>query len=126
VGDVLRVTGFHNAAPQFHFVCRQNVVLSIDSDKTDDAELHSAVENSAKHLEPFDVQLIEYTSYADTATIPGHYVLDWELGFNTKAVEVPSVFEDCCLTPEESLNSVDGQGRASLIKKKLHFTYLRK
>jgi len=114
VGDVLRVTGFHNAAPQFHFVCRQNVVLSIDSDKTDEVELHSAVENSVKHLEAFDAQLIEYTSYADTGTIPGHYVLYWELRFNTKAIEVPSsVFEDCCLTAEESLNSVYRQGRAS-------------
>lgn len=114
VGDVLRVTGFYNAAPQFHFVCRQNVVLSIDSDKTDEAELHSAVENSVKHLKPFDAQLIEYTSYADTSTIPGHYVLYWELRFNTKAVAVPSsVFEDCCLTVEESLNSVYRQGRVS-------------
>eukprot|EP00253_Pinus_taeda_P008491 PITA_08491 len=114
VGDVLRVTGFHNAAPQFHFVCRQNVVLSIDSDKTDEVELHSAVQNSVKHLEQFDAQLIEYTSYADTATIPGHYVLYWELRFNSKAVTVPpSVFEDCCLTVEESLNSVYRQGRAS-------------
>lgn len=114
VGDVLRVTGFYNSAPQFHFVCRQNVVLSIDSDKTDEAELHSAVENSVKHLEPFDAQLIEYTSYADTSTIPGHYVLYWELRFNPKAVAVPSsVFEDCCLTVEESLNSVYRQGRAS-------------
>jgi auxin responsive GH3 family protein len=116
VGDVLRVTGFYNAAPQFHFVCRQNVVLSIDADKTDEAELHSAVENSVKHLEPFDAQLIEYTSYADTSTIPGHYVLYWELRFNTKSVAdaVPSsVFEDCCLTVEESLNSVYRQGRAS-------------
>ncbi|TKY69479.1 indole-3-acetic acid-amido synthetase GH3.1 [Spatholobus suberectus] len=34
VGDILRVTGFHNSAPQFHFVRRKNVLLSIDSDKT--------------------------------------------------------------------------------------------
>jgi auxin responsive GH3 family protein len=114
VGDVLRVTGFYNAAPQFHFVCRQNVVLSVDSDKTDEAELHSVVENSAKHLVPFHAQLVEYTSYADTTTIPGHYVLYWELRFDTKAVALPSsLFEDCCLTIEESLNSVYRQGRAS-------------
>ncbi|GLJ32759.1 hypothetical protein SUGI_0659600 [Cryptomeria japonica] len=112
VGDVLRVTGFKNAAPQFHFVCRKNVVLSIDSDKTDEAELQNAVENSLKHLEPFDTKLIEYTSYADTSTIPGHYVLFWELDFSSNAVP-PSVIEDCCLSVEESLNSVYRQGRAS-------------
>ncbi|KAL2522532.1 Auxin-responsive GH3 family protein [Forsythia ovata] len=39
VGDILRVTGFHNSAPQFKFIRRQNVLLSIDSDKTDESEL---------------------------------------------------------------------------------------
>ncbi|KAF8779711.1 hypothetical protein HU200_002293 [Digitaria exilis] len=43
VGDVLRVTGFHNAAPRFRFVRRANVVLSVDTaDKTVEAELHRA------------------------------------------------------------------------------------
>eukprot|EP01018_Ginkgo_biloba_P003026 Gb_33150 [translate_table: standard] len=113
VGDVLRVTGFHNASPQFHFVCRKNVVLSIDSDKTDEVELHNAVENATKHLEPFDAKLVEYTSFADTSTIPGHYVLFWEL--RTSAPEIPplSVLEDCCLTIEESLNTVYRQGRVA-------------
>ncbi|KAF3438832.1 hypothetical protein FNV43_RR17107 [Rhamnella rubrinervis] len=39
VGDILEVTGFHNLAPQFRFVRRKNVLLSIESDKTDEAEL---------------------------------------------------------------------------------------
>ncbi|KAJ8555974.1 hypothetical protein K7X08_022732 [Anisodus acutangulus] len=33
-------------APQFNFVCRENVILSIDSDKTDEAELQNAVTNA--------------------------------------------------------------------------------
>lgn len=112
VGDVLRVTGFYNAAPQFQFVCRKNVMLSIDSDKTDEAELHSAVKNAVKHLEPLEASLVEYTSYADTSTIPGHYVLYWELRNSTLSVPA-SVFEDCCLTIEESLNSVYRQCRVA-------------
>ncbi|CAK8575516.1 unnamed protein product [Lathyrus sativus] len=36
VGDILRVAGFKNKAPQFNFICRKNVVLSIDSEKTDE------------------------------------------------------------------------------------------
>ena len=84
-------------------------MLSIDSDKMDEVELHNAVEKSAKHMKPFKAQLMEYTSYVDTTTIPGQYVLYWELHFNTKAIVVAvpcSVFEDCCLTIEESLNCI--------------------
>ncbi|KAL4310152.1 hypothetical protein GQ457_01G005370 [Hibiscus cannabinus] len=111
VGDVLRVAGFKNKAPQFNFICRKNVVLSIDSDKTDEVELQHAVKNAVNHLLPFDATLAEYTSYADTTTIPGHYVLYLELSLNGTIPIPPSVFEDCCLTIEESLNSVYRQGR---------------
>ncbi|XP_016474512.2 indole-3-acetic acid-amido synthetase GH3.6-like [Nicotiana tabacum] len=113
VGDVLRVAGYKNNTPQFTFVCRENVILSIDSDKTDEVELQNAVENAVRDLMPFDAHVTEYTSYADTATIPGHYVLFWELSINVSTSIPPSVFEDCCLTIEESLDSVYRQGRAS-------------
>ncbi|KAF8391441.1 hypothetical protein HHK36_023746 [Tetracentron sinense] len=114
VGDVLRVAGFKNKAPQFNFICRKNVVLSIDSDKTDEVELQNSVKNAITHLVQFDASLIEYTSYADTTTtIPGHYVLYWELKLSGSTPVPPSVFEDCCLTIEESLNSVYRQGRVS-------------
>ncbi|KAG8044034.1 hypothetical protein GUJ93_ZPchr0458g22642 [Zizania palustris] len=74
------VTGFHNAAPQFRFVRRKNVLLSIDSDKTDEAELQAAVERASALLAPYDdASIVEYTSQADAATILGHYVVYWEL-----------------------------------------------
>lgn len=113
VGDLLRVAGFKNKAPQFNFICRKNVVLSIDSDKTDEVELQNAVKNAMNHLMPFDTNLLEYTSHADTTTIPGHYVLFWELNTNGTIPVPPSVFEDCCFAVEESLNSVYRQGRVS-------------
>ncbi|KAJ7981656.1 putative Indole-3-acetic acid-amido synthetase GH3.6 [Quillaja saponaria] len=113
VGDVLRVAGFKNKAPQFNFICRKNVVLSIDSDKTDEVELQNAMKNAVNHLVPFDATVAEYTSYADTSTIPGHYVLFWELNLKGSTPIPPSVFEDCCLAIEESLNSVYRQGRVS-------------
>nr|URQ29599.1 auxin-responsive gretchen hagen 3 [Sinningia speciosa] len=111
VGDVLRVAGFKNNAPQFNFICRKNVVLSIDSDKTDEVELQNAVKNAVSHLMPFDSRLTEYTSYADTSKVPGHYVLYWELSQNGSTPIPPSVFEDCCFTIEESLDSVYRQNR---------------
>ncbi|TKY49006.1 Indole-3-acetic acid-amido synthetase GH3.5 [Spatholobus suberectus] len=114
VGDILRVAGFKNKAPQFSFVCRKNVVLSIDSDKTDEVELQNAMKNAGTHLVPFDAHVVEYTSYADTTTtIPGHYVLYWELSLKGSTPIPPCVYEDCCLTIEESLNSVYRQGRVS-------------
>lgn len=115
VGDILRVTGFKNKAPQFNFVCRKNVVLSIDSDKTDEVELQNAVKIGANHLIQFGASLTEYTSCADMSTIPGHYVLYWEISMNNNGqTTIPeSVFEDCCLAVEETLNSVYRQGRVS-------------
>ena len=35
----------------------------------DEVEPHSAGEKCAKHLEPFETESIEYTSYVDIATI---------------------------------------------------------
>ncbi|XP_062089772.1 probable indole-3-acetic acid-amido synthetase GH3.1 [Humulus lupulus] len=114
VGDILRVTGFHNSAPQFHFVRRKNVLLSIDSDKTDEAELQKAVENASKLLSKFNTSVVEYTSYADTTTIPGHYVIYWELLVKDPAnAPKAEVLSQCCLEMEESLNSVYRQGRVA-------------
>ncbi|KAK3192956.1 hypothetical protein Dsin_024266 [Dipteronia sinensis] len=115
VGDILRVTGFHNSAPQFHFVRRKNVLLSIDSDKTDEAELQTAVENATQLiLQEFNTSVVEYTSYADTNTIPGHYVIYWELLVKDSANSPSDVaLSQCCLAMENSLNSVYRQGRVS-------------
>ncbi|XP_058734842.1 indole-3-acetic acid-amido synthetase GH3.6-like [Vicia villosa] len=111
VGDILRVAGFKNKAPQFNFICRKNVVLSIDSDKTDEVELQNAVKEGSNHLLNYNASLTEYTSCADTSTIPGHYVLYWEISKNENNSIPDSVFEECCFTVEESLNSVYRQGR---------------
>ncbi|MED6147822.1 hypothetical protein PIB30_047349 [Stylosanthes scabra] len=118
VGDILRVAGFKNKAPQFNFICRKNVVLSIDSDKTDEVELQNAVKSGANHLKQLGATLIEYTSCVDTSTIPGHYVLFWEINMDTTEIlntgrNPSSVFQECCHAVEESLNSVYRQGRVS-------------
>ncbi|XP_022033458.1 probable indole-3-acetic acid-amido synthetase GH3.1 [Helianthus annuus] len=112
VGDILRVTGFHNSAPKFHFVRRKGVLLSIDSDKTTEPELQSAIDNASKLLNRFDTNVVEYTSYADTRSIPGHYVIFWELLVKDPTnYPTDEVLEQCCLVMEESLNSVYRQGR---------------
>ncbi|WOL02542.1 indole-3-acetic acid-amido synthetase GH3.17 [Canna indica] len=112
VGDILMVTGFHHAAPQFRFVHRRNVVLSVDTDKTSEEDLLKAVTQAKLLLEPLGYLLTEYTSYADTSSIPGHYVLFWEL--KTRATsddelstaDVQAVMENCCSTIESCLDAV--------------------
>ncbi|KAL7224148.1 hypothetical protein ACSBR1_025584 [Camellia fascicularis] len=114
IGDILRVTGFHNSAPGFKFVRRKNVLLSIDADKTDESELQSAIESASLLLREFKTSVVEYTSYADSNTIPGHYVIYWELMVkDPENGPTREVLDWCCLAMEESMNSVYRQGRVS-------------
>ncbi|CAF2230933.1 indole-3-acetic acid-amido synthetase GH3.17-like [Brassica napus] len=109
VGDILKVTGFHNKAPQFSFVERRNVVLSIDTDKTSEEDLMKAVTQAKlNHLQGLFL-LTEYTSYADTSSIPGHYVLFWELKpryDNDPPKLDKKMMEDCCSEVEDCLDYV--------------------
>lgn len=109
------VSGFHNNAPQFRFVQRRNVVLSIDTDKTNEEDLLQAMSRAKQLVEPLGFLVTEYTSYADTSSIPGHYVLFWEL--KTKSGELAAevdrvLMEECCWSVEESLDSVYRRCRA--------------
>ncbi|CAL4931697.1 unnamed protein product [Urochloa decumbens] len=116
VGDILRVAGFHNAAPQFRFVRRKNVLLSIESDKTDEAELQRAVDRAAALLRARGggaTAVAEYTSHACTRSIPGHYVVYWELLEQQEQEVDGETMEMCCLEMEEALNSVYRQSRVA-------------
>lgn len=101
------------------------MLLSIESDKTDEAELQAAVEGAAKLIEPYGASVVEYTSQAYTKEIPGHYVVYWELMPRPAAAaaagdgdgaarEMPGdeVLRRCCLRMEEALNAVYRQSRA--------------
>ncbi|XP_024968657.1 putative indole-3-acetic acid-amido synthetase GH3.9 [Cynara cardunculus var. scolymus] len=113
IGDVLQVTGFHNQTPQFRFICRRNVILSIDNDKTNEEDLHKSIMAAKRLLEPYNALLVEYTSYADTSSVPGHYVIYWEIKHCTPSVldKVssplgPKVLQDCCIAMEEDLDYI--------------------
>ncbi|KAL3525640.1 hypothetical protein ACH5RR_014012 [Cinchona calisaya] len=114
VGDILKVSSFYNNAPQFKFIRRKNVLLSIDADKTDESELQKGIDNASELLLEFDTSVVEYTSYADTKNIPGHYVIYWELLVKDQA-KSPSdeVLNKCCLAIEDSLNTVYRQCRVT-------------
>ncbi|KAK8588242.1 hypothetical protein V6N13_087187 [Hibiscus sabdariffa] len=112
IGDVLQVTGFHNQAPQFRFICRRNVVLSVDNDKTSEEDLHRSVTTAKKLLEPYNALLVEYTSYADTSSVPGHYLIFWEIQMVDSTTSIDAkLLEECCVTVEEELDYVYRQCR---------------
>ncbi|EOY13039.1 Indole-3-acetic acid-amido synthetase GH3.17 [Theobroma cacao] len=107
VGDILMATGFYNNAPQFQFVERQNVILSIDAEKTSEVDLLRAVTKAKALLDPLGFLLTGYTSYADTSSTPGHYILFWELKMkesNDMKEPDPKIMVECCSSMEESLN----------------------
>ena len=102
------MTGFHNKAPQFKFICRRNVILSLDNDKTSEEDLHQSITVAKNLLEPHNVLLLEYTSYADASTVPGHYVLYWEIGRVGQRTlpKLDEVLRECCIAIEEELDYI--------------------
>ncbi|KAK9750822.1 hypothetical protein RND81_02G224400 [Saponaria officinalis] len=112
VEDVLCPTGYYNSTPQFKFVRRKNVVLSIDADKTTESELLKAIESASTVLKPYNTMVLEYTSYADIKTVPGHYVIYLELSKKDPKIELGKhVMEQCCLAMEDSLSTRYRRGR---------------
>ncbi|CAN7034682.1 hypothetical protein IGI04_032129 [Brassica rapa subsp. trilocularis] len=111
VGDILLVTGFYNKAPQLRFIRRDNMVLSIDMDKTNEEDLFNAVTRAKIIINSSGLMLTDFTSYADVSTIPGHYVIYWEVEDKredkTKHMELKEdTFSECCLVMEDSFDNV--------------------
>lgn len=87
------------------------MILSIDSDKTNEEDLHSSVSHAKKILENRNHLLLEYTSCTDTSTVPGHYVLFWEIKSTSEGTAPctpldAQLLESCCIAVEESLDYV--------------------
>ncbi|KAM3737672.1 hypothetical protein ACB098_09G074300 [Castanea mollissima] len=111
------VIGFYNRAPQFRYICRRDVILSVEDDKINEEDLQKSINVAQKLLEPCSALLMDYTSYVDASTMPGglgHYVLYWEIRFhesskaddqlaNIAALD-DKVLQECCITMEEELD----------------------
>ncbi|KAG4152750.1 hypothetical protein ERO13_D04G141150v2 [Gossypium hirsutum] len=109
VGDILKVTGYHNNAPQFQFVRRKDAFLSINLEKTAEDELAEGILQAKLFVGQFQLQLVDYTSAVDISLIPGHCILFWELKMegSSKSPELsPSIIEECCYIVEQPLNFV--------------------
>ena len=93
------------------------MILSVDSDKTNEEDLHNSVTRAKEILENRNYLLLEYTSCTDTSTVPGHYVLFWEIKSTYEGATpcVPldaQLLESCCIAVEEALDYVYRRCRA--------------
>ncbi|KAG7656872.1 GH3 family [Arabidopsis suecica] len=109
IGDILQVTGFYNNTPQFRFVRRKNIVLSVNSEATTEQDILKGLASATLVLESSNSMLTGFTCYADISSFPGHYVFYWEL----KAKDVDdvveldeNVLEECCYALEESFDAL--------------------
>lgn len=79
LGDVVKVKGFHNSTPELQFICRRNLLLTINIDKNTEKDLQLAVEAAAQLLAEEKLEVVDFTSRVDSSTDPGHYVVFWEI-----------------------------------------------
>ncbi|XP_011093476.1 jasmonic acid-amido synthetase JAR1-like isoform X2 [Sesamum indicum] len=92
LGDVVKVKGFYNSTPELQFICRRNLLLTINIDKNTEKDLQLAVEAAAKLLAEEKLEVVDFTSRVDFSTEPGHYVIFWEISGDPRA----EILQECC------------------------------
>ncbi|WRX08974.1 GH3 family - like 2 [Theobroma cacao] len=92
LGDVVKVMGFHNSTPELKFVCRRNLMLTINIDKNTEKDLQLAVEEAAKLIAGEKMEVVDFSSHVDVSTDPGHYVIFWEISGEVS----DEVLKECC------------------------------
>ncbi|KAJ9556041.1 hypothetical protein OSB04_010655 [Centaurea solstitialis] len=92
LGDVVKVTGFHNSTPELKFICRTNLMLTINIDKNTEKDLQLSVEAAAKLLVAEKLEVVDFTSHVDILSEPGHYVIFWEVSGEAS----DGLLRECC------------------------------
>ncbi|KAG4187838.1 hypothetical protein ERO13_A08G126000v2 [Gossypium hirsutum] len=92
LGDVVKITGFHNLSPELKFICRRNLMLTINIDKNTEKDLQLAVEAASKLNTEEKLEVLDFSSHVDLSTNPGHYVIFWEISGEVR----DEVLEECC------------------------------
>ena len=81
IGDIIRVTGFHNKCPMIVFSYRKNQIVSMYGEKITEAVMQNAITQLSDES---DTGILEYSVYPDKDTDPGHYIVllesDKEIG----------------------------------------------
>ncbi|CAI9101161.1 OLC1v1038424C2 [Oldenlandia corymbosa var. corymbosa] len=101
LGDVVKVKGFYNSTPELQFICRRNLLLSINIDKNTEKDLQLSVEAAGKILAGEKLEVVDFTSSVDTSNDLAHYVIYWEINGETSHDEV---LQECCNCLDKSFN----------------------
>ncbi|KAJ9549196.1 hypothetical protein OSB04_021739 [Centaurea solstitialis] len=92
LGDVVEVAGFYEGTPKLNFLCRRKLVLTVNIDKNTEQDLQLAVQKGSQPLIKSRAELVDFTSHANIANQPGHYVVYWEI----KGEVNEDVLDECC------------------------------
>uniref|UniRef100_M4C7A9 Uncharacterized protein n=1 Tax=Brassica campestris TaxID=3711 RepID=M4C7A9_BRACM len=118
MGDILQVTGFYNKTPQFRFVRRKDMVISVCLETTTEEEIVNAVNCVTTILESEGLILMGFTCKPDISTFPGHYVFYLELkakNFDGIIKLDDSVMVKCCCVMEKSFNAMYKRFRTTYV-----------
>lgn len=99
LGDVVEVGGFYKKIPKLNYICRRNLILTVNIDKNTEKDLQIVVEKGSQILmtkSSSKAELVDFTSHADVAKQPGHYVIYWEIDDGGEDVEERVLGECCC------------------------------
>lgn len=99
----MKIKGFHNSTPELQFLRRSNVVLNINVDKNTEKDLQLAVEAASNLLAGEKLEVVDFTSFADLSTEPGHYVIFWEISGSSTCTADDEVLNACCNCLDRSL-----------------------
>ncbi|XP_058209022.1 indole-3-acetic acid-amido synthetase GH3.10 isoform X1 [Rhododendron vialii] len=94
LGDVVEVTGFYKETPKLNFICRRKLILTVNIDKNTEKDLQLVVERGSQVLtnNKARAEIVDFTSHADVAAYPGHYVIYWEIEGEVEE----GVLGECC------------------------------
>ncbi|MBQ8054258.1 MAG: GH3 auxin-responsive promoter family protein [Lachnospiraceae bacterium] len=72
IGDVIRVTGFHNNCPMIVFSYRKKQLINMYGEKITESVMQKAIAQLAAET---STTILEYSIYPDTDSDPGHYIV---------------------------------------------------
>ncbi|ONK79052.1 uncharacterized protein A4U43_C01F2410 [Asparagus officinalis] len=79
LGNIVKVVSYHNSKPVLQFIRRRNNVLSINIDKNTENDIQMAINEASHLLALHKLEIVDFTTHADSSSDPGHYVIFMEL-----------------------------------------------
>jgi hypothetical protein len=79
IGDVIKVVDFYNNCPEVEFLYRNNQVLNMAAEKTNEDHLSNTIRNTMRKL---NLNLLDYTTIPDNLITPGRYIFYFEFKDN--------------------------------------------